>query len=1106
MPGYLRFPTLSDTHLAFVCEDSLWVTERSEDGSAARRITTDVGEVQLPRFSPDGQHIAFTADPEGQPEVYVTDADGGVSRRLTHRGHACWVVGFRRSGAVVYVTSAEGGLGSDSAVYEVQLDGTGHRRLPLGRAVHVDFDADDDRVVLGLNASTNANWKRYRGGTTGDMWVGSMAGQSFRRLVKTGGNPVCPVFANGRVYFADDADGYSNIWSCTPDGDDLTQHTRHRDFFVRHLSARGNTLCYMKGAEVFTFDTETGRERGVEIRLRPSGVELQRKFIEPLDHLQGFDLAPDGKHVLATVRGKAVHLNPWSGPVHPVGEIQGVRYRLAQWLSDSEHVVCVSDAGGEEAIEIHDTDSGEVSHRVDVTPRRIKALFPNPHHASAAVCDVSGSVHLVEMPDDGSGASCAVKLLATSDNGAVVDAAWSPDGKWFAYIVPVGWPHRGGSLVLLDTETGARHVLATDELPVSSPVFDPDGRFLFVLAARTFNPVFSAVDFGASIPYATKLYAYSLDAEQVSPFDERFLDELEDEDDADENGDEEKKTSSGEANEAKGAAGSGATDPEDSKKEKNDDDEVDPVEIDVDGLAVRLVECPDVPVGIYTHVQVAENKVLYLSHPTLGLLDEQWPDHEADDDILPHLVSFDLKTQKLTTVMTGVHAFRVRGDKTLIQASKGMFLLATGEEAPKEPTKPGFNRHTGHIDADRLRIEVTPVAEWQQMYLEAWRLQREHFWAENMADIDWEAIRDRYRPLLELVATRSELSDLIWEMQGELGTSHAYEFGGDYPERNHYAVGHLGADLVWDGTGWRVKRLITGDPWRIDGGSPLVAPAVGVGEGDRILAINGRPLTEVDSPGRRLVNEADVDVELTVRPADGGEERRVSVHTLGSERALRYREWVEGNCAYVREKSSGSLGYIHIPNMSGEGLSEFFRSFRSQAKAPGLVVDIRSNGGGFVSQIIIEHLRRRVIGYDRPRYGRVTSYPQDAVRGPIVALCDQFAGSDGDIFAHAFKRYEIGRLVGTRTWGGVIGIDVNELLADGTIVTQPEYSTYHDDVGWGVENYGVDPHEVVEPTPADLAAGRDPQLDRAIEVAMDALRADPVEEPRWPDVPTRRAP
>jgi tricorn protease len=934
------------------------------------------------------------------------------------------------------------------------------------------------------------------------MWVGSLSAQTFERLVTTGGNPVCPVFAGGRVYFADDVDGYSNVWSCTPEGDDLTQHTHHRDFFVRHLSAHDHTLCYMKGAELFTFDTRTGVEQNLDVRIRPSGVELQRRFIDPLEHLQGLDLAPDGKHVLATVRGKAVHLNPWSGPVHPIGEIAGVRYRLAQWMSDSEHVVCVSDAGGEEAIELHDTHSGKLRYRVDVTPRRIKALFPNPHRASVAVCDVAGNVHLVEMPaDDVKDATCTVSELATSDNGAVVDAAWSSDGKWFAYVVPVGWPLRGGQLVLLDSTNGQHRILATDELPVSSPVFDPDGRFLFVLAARTFNPVFSAVDFGASIPYATKLYAFTLDAEQVSPFDERYLDQLESEDDDEDNGEEDKgggdkgggDKSGGDNGEAAADAaqgddgtGSGTSSAGEPAKDETDTDD-DAVEIELEGLDLRIVECPDVPVGIYTHVQIAENKILYLSHPTLGLLDEPWPDHEDEDDGLPYLVSFDLKTQKLTTVMTGVHEFRVRGDKTLIHTTKGLHVLATGEEPC-------------------LRVEVTPVAEWQQMYLEAWRLQREHFWAENMADIDWVAIRERYRPLLEWVATRSELSDLIWEMQGELGTSHAYEFGGDYPERNHYAVGHLGADLSWDGTGWRVDRVLTGDPWRTDHGSPLVAPAVGVGVGDRIVAINGRSLSEIDSPGRRLVNEADVDVELTVQPAGGGEERRVSVHTLGSERVLRYREWVEGNRAYVRDKSQGALGYIHIPNMSGEGLSEFFRSFSSQAKHPGLVVDVRSNGGGFVSQIIIEHLRRRVIGYDRPRYGRVMTYPNDAVRGAIVALCDQFAGSDGDIFAHAFKRYEIGRLIGTRTWGGVIGIDVNELLADGTIVTQPEYSTYHDDVGWGVENYGVDPHEVVEPTPADLAAGRDPQLDRAIEVALEDLRANPVEEPRWPDVPTRRAP
>jgi tricorn protease len=410
------------------------------------------------------------------------------------------------------------------------------------------------------------------------------------------------------------------------------------------------------------------------------------------------------------------------------------------------------------------------------------------------------------------------------------------------------------------------------------------------------------------------------------------------------------------------------------------------------------------------------------------------------------------------------------------------------------------------IDLGRLRIEVVPAEEWRQMFLEAWRLQRDHFWVESMAGIDWRAVRDRFLPLLGRVATRSELSDLIWELQGELGTSHAYEFGGDYPERTSYPVGNLGADLRWDGQGYVVERVPKGDAWNAKAASPLGAPGVNVTEGDRILMVGGRSVSEAEPPSALLVHEASTDVELTVEPKAGGAPRRVVVRTLGSERQLRYRDWVRRKRAHVDERSKGALGYLHIPDMGGYGLSEFFRAYRSQSKRPGLVVDVRNNGGGFVSQLVIEHLRRRVIGYDRPRYGRTESYPFDAVRGPLVAICDQFAGSDGDIFCHAFRRYALGPIVGTRTWGGVVGIDldVDKHLADGTIVTQPEYGSYFEGVGWNVENHGVEPDVEVVMDPATMARGEDPQLDRAIDLALEALQTQPVREPEWPEVPSRR--
>lgn len=1066
MPGYTRYPALSGAHLAFVCEDCLWIAPRA--GGVARRLTTDLSEVRAPAFSPDGSQIAFLSNAEGTFEVFVMPAEGGLPRRLTFEGTNTGLIGFTPKSKVLFTSSREGAFGSQTAVYEVGIDGTGLGRVPVGYALHVSFHRDGDTVAIGRNTRDSAHWKRYRGGTAGEIWVGSLATQTFTRLA-VGGNPVLPTFIGDRVYFISDEDGFGNVWSIAREGGEATPHTSHRDFYARQLSAHGTDAVYQRGGEIWRLDTTTGTSAVVDIDTRPSGAQLRRKFIEPEDQLQDVVASANGKSLACVVRGKLLAMAAWGGAVRWLGQRSGVRYRHPVWIHDDAEIVVLSDEGGEEAPEVYDVSSGTRRTRVRIDEaRRIKRLVPNPARRQVAAADSTGQLFLIDLEGDG-----AAKLVEKSTSGPILEPAWSPDGRWLAYVVPAGVVS-GGVIRLFDTTSGETVSLTSEELPGHSPTFDPSGRFLYMIAERTFKPVFSPTCFDASVPVASRLYAFVLKKDQMSPFDPRFADVLE------------------------------AEEKEKEKKEKGeekseDKEKVHAVEIDLEGLADRIVTVPDVPVGSYTNAQAGEHKLLYLSS-------EPEADTSPGEEHTPTLECFDIKTSKITTVLTDVKRYDVRGEKTLVWSEKTVYLIETGEEPPKDPPKEGHNRHTGMVDLGRLRIEVVPAEEWRQMLLEAWRLQRDHFWAESMAGIDWDEIRDRYLGLLERVSTRSELSDVIWELQGELGTSHAYEFGGDYPDRASYPVGNLGADLRWDGKGYVVDRIPAGDPWARKVASPLTAPGVNISPGDRITAVGGRAVTEARPPVALLVHEAESDVELTVEPGGDGEPRRVTVRTLGSERLLRYRDWVNRKRAHVAERSRGALGYLHIPDMGGRGLAEFYRSYRAQSKRPGLIVDVRNNGGGFVSQLIIEHLRRQVIGYDRPRHGRTETYPFDAVRGPIVAICDQFAGSDGDIFSHAFKRYEIGTLVGTRTWGGVVGIDmdVDKMLADGTIVTQPEYSTYFEGVGWNVENFGVEPDEEVVLDPAAMARGEDLQLDRAVDIALEQLEKIPVREPEWPDVPSRR--
>jgi tricorn protease len=445
------------------------------------------------------------------------------------------------------------------------------------------------------------------------------------------------------------------------------------------------------------------------------------------------------------------------------------------------------------------------------------------------------------------------------------------------------------------------------------------------------------------------------------------------------------------------------------------------------------------------------------------------------------------------------------GKTMVLRAGQRLRVLVAGRKA-EDGDEAG--RKSGWIDLERVRVPVDPGSEWTQMLREAWRLQRDNFWTADLSGVDWPAVWERYRRLLPRLATRGDLSDLMWEMQGEFGTSHAYEGGGDYRSSPYYGYGFLGADLSWDpeSGGYRVDRVVRGDPWEDDGDSPLHAPGARIAAGDVILGIDGRRVSAENPVNALLVGKGGAEVALLVRSPGSEKPRTVVVQTLEGERRLRYRAWVEQNRARVHEASDGRIGYVHIPDMGARGYAEFHRAWLAEARREGLIVDVRHNGGGNVSQLILEKLSRKPLGYVVTRWGVPSPYPAEAVAGPMVAVCDEYAGSDGDIFSHAFKLLKLGPLVGKRTWGGVIGIWVRHALVDGTHTTQPEFAHWFHDVGWGVENYGTDPDIPVAIRPQDAARGEDPQLQRAIEEALGWLAERPAPLPDFGPRPSRALP
>ncbi|GAA2207563.1 S41 family peptidase [Nonomuraea monospora] len=1038
MSAYLRFPAVFQDVVVFAAEDDLWMV--SAHGGRAFRLTAGLAEAGYPRISPRGDQLAFVGREEGPEEVYVMPSGGGAARRVTFHGARCTVTGWDPEGCILYASDQSQPFEGRSWLHRVAPGGV-PERLPYGPANSIAF-GPENMIVLGRNTADPARWKRYRGGTVGDLWIDAGGDGEFGRLIRLPGNLASPCWSGGRVCFISDHEGVGNVYSCTPDGQDLRKHTHHDDYYARNLSSDGRRLVYHAGADLYLLEPEQlgepgERPRKLEVRLASSRTQRNRRFVDAADYLDSATLSPDGSALAITARGKAYAMADWEGPVRQHGSPDGVRYRFLTWLNDGVRLIAAaSDDADEEKLIV--LEGGEGGPGTEVARLgRINDLVPDPAHDRVAVVNHRHELHLLDLETG------RAELVEANPHGPPEDPAWSHDGEWLAYASPLN--AQTTAIRLHHPGTGRTAQASEPVLKDSMPAFDPLGRYLYFIGQRAFSPVYDQLQFDLGFPLGTRPYAVALRADVPDPFVPRPRPLHEKDDDEDE----------------------------------EDEEESEALRVDVDGLARRVTAFP-LPEGRYERVAgLKGGKALILTSPLHG------------DDTL-HL--FDFAKGESETFADGVSRFELgRDHKTLLYRAGGRLRVVKAGEVPGDEETPG--RESGWIDLSRIKVSVCPEAEWRQMFREAWRLQRENFWTEDMAGVDWPAVYDRYRPLVERVTTRGEFSDLLWELHGELATSHAYESGGEYRPGPDYSQGKLGVDWrLRDGV-YHIAAIVTGDPWDPEATSPLNRVGLDVRTGDAVLAINGAPIgASAATPNERLVNQAGEEVELTLRR----EERvfTVTVRALSDDQPARYRDWVNLNRAQCHQRSGGRIGYLHVPDMGPDGFGEFHRGFLAEYDRHALIVDVRFNGGGHVSSLLLQKLARRRLGYDYPRWGDPEPYPPESPRGPLVAITNEWAGSDGDIFSHTFKLLRLGPLVGRRTWGGVIGIWPRHTLADGTVTTQPEFSFAFDDVGWQVENYGTDPDIEVDITPQDYARGVDTQLERAIDVALELLAERP---PHTPD-------
>jgi tricorn protease len=1062
MTQYLRYPHVARDLITFAAEDDVWLASLSEaasgSGARARRLTADQVPLLHPRLNPSATHVAWTSTRDGTRslgrndprEAYAVPVDGGPVRRLTYWGDQFATVRGWVSDNEVLVLSGTGQPATMKTwAFAVPLSGPA-RRLNYGPAG--DVAVRGGAVLVGSALERHvldpAQWKGYRGGTGGKIWYSPDGSHYTRILADVGSHLVNPMFVGPRVAFLSDHEGTAALYSALPDGSDLRRHTDLGEYYTRHPTTDGQRVVYQRAGEIWLLESLDAEPVRLDIRLSGDHPGRAPYPVSAPSQLRSFTLDSAGRVLGAEVRG-TVHWLP--GPDEAAQALlaePGVRGRLPVVIPGRDAVACASDNGGEDGLDVIPAD-GSAGRRIGPGEfGRILELAVAPDGRTAAVACADGRLLTVAL----AGEPVITEITHNTDE-AVTGLAFSPDSALLAWAQP--WR----------TELGASHIrlarladgTVTDVTPPrfddTSPAFTLDGKFLAFLSNRSFDPVYDAHQLELGFLPGIRPYLVTLLATTPSP----FAPEL-----------------SGRAPEPAGPAEVPAT--------EGTVTEPPPAGLDVAGLAERIVPFP-VQAGRYDQLRAVTGGIVWLELPHVGTLGETLIG--AEERPGTRLVRYDLTQRKRLVEVEGLDDFAVSGDGSRL-------AYRTGDSLEIKPVgEPGEKAVS--VDLDRIRVTVEPLAEWRQMYHEAWRLMRDNFWRADLGGVEWAAMADRYRPLLDRLGSADDLNDVLWELQGEMRTSHTGlhppAAGGDPA----LAQGLLGADLepAGDGT-WRITRILPGESSVIGARSPLAAPGGAAAPGDLIVAVDGRPVDPDLGPNALLAGQADQPVELTLRR--DGTDRRAVVVPLASEHAVRYYDLVARQRAAVRDASGGRLGYLHISGTNPGGWADFHRDLHTEFARDGLIVDLRDTLGGFESALLAEKLARRIIGWYLSRNEGPSSYPFEAPRGPIVAMTNEYAMSGGDVVVQAVKSFGIAPVVGTRTWGGVIGCYFNELV-DGTLVTQPTSSLWSADVGWGLDNYGVEPDVEVAIPPHDWAAGRDPQLDTAIRLALQALEQHPPAAP-----------
>jgi tricorn protease len=1059
----LRFPAIHGDRVVFTYAGDLYAVAAA--GGTARKLTTDAGYESFPRFSPDGQWIAFTGQYDGNTEVYLMPSEGGIPRRLTYTatlgrddvsdrmGPNNIVMAWKDDSHVVYRSRGHEPNDMNGQLFVVSIDGGLSDQIPLPRGGFCSFSPDGRQMAYNRVFREFRTWKRYRGGQADDIWIYDFEKKTVANITNDPAQDIFPMWSGTRIYFLSDRGDRKrmNLFAY----DTATRQTRaltsFTEFDVKFPSLGDRAIVFENGGYLYRMDLADEKPVRIPVRVLDDLDGGRGSWVDVSGSVTNYEISPDGNRALFGARGDVFTVPAKYGNTRNLTSTPGVHERNAKWSPDGKWISYVSDASGEDEIYIRPQDG--TGTPVQLTSGSDTYKYQPLWSPDSKKLLWSDKKQRLQYVDTG---SREVRVVAQATAWEIAQYAWSPDSRWIAFALP---ETTGVTTVHLYSVDKRESVPVTDGWFDSyAPSFSSDGKYLQIISDRTFAPVYSRTEWDHAYVDMSMPYLITLAKTTSSPFAPKS---------------DEVKPSGGESDKK-----------ESEKKKDEKKDEKAPTVVDLDGIRQRITAIP-VPAGNYQGIQSVGEKLYYV--------------RTTSKDEKQKLFLYELDKRKETDLG--------EADGFEISADGKKMLVGTGEAYAI------IDLPSSRIDLkDRLvlsdmKVQLDRRAEWKQIFAECWRQMRDFMFDPNLHGVDWKAVRDRYAPLLPFVNHRADLTYVIGEMIGELNIGHSYVGGGDLPKIERVQTGLLGARISRDPASkyFRIDRILKGQNWDKNLRSPLTEIGVDVREGDYILELNGRSTRDLRDLYEALVNTAGRQVSLKVNnePKEAGARTSVVV-PIADERPLYYTTWVQENIETVSRATGGTVGYVHIPDMGVQGLNQFAKYYYPQLRKQALIVDVRGNGGGNVSPMIIERLRREPVMFLKARNGAVGLDPSGMILGPKVMLINEFSMSDGDLVAFRFKKYGLGKIVGKRTWGGVVGIRGSLPLLDGGFLNRPEFSRYDlEGKQWIIEGTGVEPDETVDNDPAREFAGTDDQLNRAIAVIKEEMARHPVRIPPPPPYPDK---